>query len=231
MPKGTLTIHGPCRRRQEARPFRAVLLAIAVMTAAAPPAAAQVGHELSGGYSRMSRFFIFSARSRYTFEDPYDFSYAGEPVHHGFAVAYTLQATPTLGLVADVAAYEGVHAEVRLRLGSLMVGPQLTIGRGRTRVMLHALAGSVSYEELVRVSPRQTVASPDAEKGVLVGAAVDRRIGSRWGLRVSAAYLVFENVNGGPDPDVREYTVVTEGQPRLVLGVSYRLREPKPAAR
>jgi hypothetical protein len=160
------------------------LLAVVGLGGAPVPAAAG-GFELFGGYSY--------ARSD-------DQSYHGG---HG-ALSWTLKGR--LGADFDLA---GQYGPESLSLLSYTVGPRIALLDGETRVFVHALAGGLRSRASISIFG-VTISKSETNLAVLAGGGIDRRLGGRWGLRLSGEYVGVDAEGGW------------ESWPRVSLGASYR---------
>jgi len=137
----------------------------------------------------------------------------GEDTYHGWNAAFTYGlGGGKVGLTADLAGHYASADDTDLGLFTYLAGPRLQIaGGGKVRLYLHLLGGraraSAKYSPVTGVDITQS----ETSTAVLAGLAADFSLSESWALRLSASYF---GVDAEPE---------MESQPRLSLGLSYRL--------
>jgi hypothetical protein len=164
--------------------------AVALALAAAGASAQDRGHHLFGGYSMLAS--------------------EGETLH-GWQAAAGFRISGRLGLAIDAGGHYGTAGDGSdLSVTSLMAGPRVAFGAGRTRPFLHLLAGAARTE--VSVSPFEgvEVSETSTDFGGAAGGGIDIGLGARWAARLAADYRLVA---------AEDETI---GDPRLSAGIVYR---------
>jgi opacity protein-like surface antigen len=150
---------------------RTLLAVLAVLSSLALAASARAG-DLSGGYS--------FERSK---------SGDGASVNrHGWNVSAAFPLTGPVSLVADAGGHYGSSEGVDSRQLTLMAGPRFYYLRGdKYELFAQALGGLLRETASVTVLD-VTISESENRLGMLVGAGLDVKAGSRWSVRLSGDY-------------------------------------------
>lgn len=147
---------------------RGALVAAALVLALVPlPAAAGDGPDLAAGYSMLQ---------------------LDEQTRHGVSGALSFRAFGKVRLWLDGATQKASVEGVDLTTSSLMAGPGLRFGKGRTRVFVRAMAGLLRDRASISVFEAD-ISETESGLGVLAGGGVDVRLARRIDLRLQGDYL------------------------------------------